>query len=152
MSMELLLESSTSVLLRLLNDDTNDLAARATRLGMEDDRLAFSSSRARFLQWRSVVPHSSAARFSLRRHRSIGTSVICHLLDRCSAASILMCAISSLSSSSFSLGFGSGRSMRKAEILLSVSPTTAEATISAIMETERNLLDLAENGARMSHD
>jgi hypothetical protein len=63
-----------------------------------------------------------------------------------------MCAISSLSSSSFSLGFCSGRSMRKAEILLSVSPTTAEATISAIMETERNLLDLAENGAGMSYD
>ncbi|KQJ82699.1 hypothetical protein BRADI_5g10552v3 [Brachypodium distachyon] len=124
-----------------IEEEKRDLAAWAMRAGKERRRSVSCEddcSMARRLRPRRTASHSSAARFSFTRQRRSETSVSGgqDLPDVSSAASILMCAISSLSvpsSSSFSLGFRSQHlPMRNVEILLTVSLTTAEATISAI--------------------
>lgn len=117
-------------------ETTYDLAAWATRRGNED-RLtaAASSSTARCLRRRrrSAPSHSSVARFSLRRHRSRDTSVTGHRVERSRTASILLCAISSLSMLlpliPSSLWLPPETSLDTT--LFSVSPTTAELIISA---------------------
>uniref|UniRef100_K3YDV6 Uncharacterized protein n=1 Tax=Setaria italica TaxID=4555 RepID=K3YDV6_SETIT len=87
----------------------SDLAAWASRAGKDETctarRRLSSSSTARRLHRRSASSQSRAARLSFPRHRSSDASLIRHLSEVSSAASSLMCAISSRCRRSFSLGF-----------------------------------------------
>uniref|UniRef100_I1Q7Q0 Uncharacterized protein n=1 Tax=Oryza glaberrima TaxID=4538 RepID=I1Q7Q0_ORYGL len=119
-----------------VKDDMNDFVAWAIRLGKAHCLTSCSissSSMARRLHLSMTWLHSSDARFSFFLQRRSEASVTRgHLLDISRAASILMCAISSLSMPSSSLNFHLCLSMKKVEILLTASLTTAEATTSDI--------------------
>uniref|UniRef100_J3MI82 Uncharacterized protein n=1 Tax=Oryza brachyantha TaxID=4533 RepID=J3MI82_ORYBR len=120
-----------------MKDDKNDVVAWAIRLGKEHRLTSCSvssSSMARRLHRSMTRLHSSEARFSFFLQRRSEASVTRgHLLDTSSEASILMCAISSLSMPSSSLdSWLFFLPMRKVEILLTASPMTAEATTSDI--------------------
>ena len=131
---------------RLKRPARSDLVAWARRLGKEKEELRSScslasSSTARCLQSRSAPSHSCAARFSFLRHRSSDASLICHLRDVSSAASSLICAISSLSTccpfefSPSAAGFAAASCSplsRPQMTSFRVSSAIAELTISAI--------------------